>query len=107
MKQYLDASVCSCGKAHNVPIDDVLIGKGVVDKLPEYICKLGAKKPFLLADVNTFAAAGKKISQLLDDARIPFSQYVFPQKQLEPDEKVVGAAAMHYDNSCDLIIGIG
>ena len=107
MRQYLMDSLCPCGKVHNVDIDDVLIGKGVVNKLPEYIEKYGAKKPFLLADCNTFSAAGKLVCRILDENSISFSKYVFENKQLEPDEKSVGSAIMHFDASCDLIIGIG
>lgn len=107
MRQYLPDSRCSCGKIHNVDIDDVLIGKGVVNKLPEYIEKYGAKKPFLLADRNTFSAAGKSVCKILDENTISFSKYIFENKQLEPDERSVGSAVMRFDTSCDLIIGIG
>lgn len=31
----------------------------------------------------------------------------FPQMHLEPDEQAVGAAAMHFDVRCDVILGVG
>ena len=107
MKNYLPETGCACGKRHSVAIDDVVVGSGVIRRIPEFLEKYGAKKPFILADVNTFAAAGEAVCSLLTDAGIPYSQYVFPQASLEPDEHAVGAAIMHFDTKCDLVIGVG
>ena len=107
MKNYLETQTCSCGKAHNIAIDDVIIGKGVIQRLPEFVKKYNAKKPFLLADKNTYKAAGETAANLLKDAGIPYSSYIFPQDALEPNEEAVGSAFMHFDHNCDLIIGIG
>ena len=105
MKDYLK-NPCPCGKIHTVAIDEVVVGKGVVNRLPEFVKKYG-KKAFVVADVNTFAAAGEKVSSLLKDAQIPFGSFVFKDAALEPDEKAVGAAFMHLDPSCDVIVGVG
>ena len=107
MKQYLKDSLCACGKMHCVDIDEILIGKGVVNKLPELVKKYGANKPFVLADKNTFAVAGDLVCKRLKDNGIDYVKYVFSGDQLEPNEETVGSAVMHYDASCDLIIGIG
>ncbi len=107
MEHYLNAENCPCGKRHTATIDDVIIGNGVINQLPGIIAKYGAKKPFILADVNTFAAAGNAVCSLLDVQGIGYSRYIFPDKALEPDEKAVGSLMLHYDHSCDLVIGIG
>ena len=107
MKQYLKDVICTCGKVHCVDIDDVLIGKGVVGRLPEYIKKYHSQKPFILADSNTYSAAGKIVCDLLEKNGIDCIKYVFTEGVLEPDEKAVGSAVMHFDASCDLVIGIG
>ncbi len=107
MENYLGTGCCACGKVHDVAIDEVVIGKGAINRLPEFIERFGAKKPFLLADCNTFAAAGEKVCGVLDAASIPYSKYIFSNKSLEPDEHAVGSAGMHFDKACDLIIGIG
>lgn len=98
---------CECGKLHTCTVDDYTIGKGAVNKLPEYINKYGAKKAFIVADVNTYPIAGDKVCSLLDACGIAHSEYVFPQKELEPDEHSVGSVVMHFDNSCDIIVTIG
>ena len=105
MKDYLK-NPCPCGKAHTVAIDEVVVGKGVVRRLPEFVKKYG-KKPFVVADRNTFAAAGENVCELLKTAAIPFGSFVFKDAALEPDEKAVGAVFMHFDPSCDVIVGVG
>ena len=107
MKSYLMEQGCPCGKAHTAPIDEVVVGKGVLARLPEFVAKYGAKKPFVLADVNTFAAAGEQVCGILEENGIAYSKYVFPNEALEPDEVAVGSAIMHFDSKCDLIIAVG
>ena len=107
MKNYLGSSACGCGKTHDVAIDDVVIGNGVIRRLPEFVAKYNARKPFLLADKNTYRAAGEQVAAVLKNSGIDFSAYIFPNTALEPNEEAVGSAFMHFDNSCDLIIGVG
>lgn len=107
MKNYLQVSGCPCGRSHDVAIDEVVVGSGVIRRIPEFVNKYGAVRPFVLADINTFAAAGEQVCAVLDEASIPYSRHVFPQKTLKPDEHAVGAAVMHFDPKCDLIIGVG
>lgn len=102
----IDHSNCPCGKEHKVSIDRIIIEKGAISKLPECIRNYG-KKPFILADVNTYEAAGKAVCQLLDRSGIAYEKYIFKEDRLEPDEKAVGAAIMHFDNTCDLVISVG
>lgn len=107
MKQYLKNSYCPCGKIHTADIDEIYIGKGAIQNLPECIKKYNAHKPFLLADCNTYAAAGGIVCSLLDEHQIAYSKYVFSKPELEPNEDAVGSAVMHFDATCDLVIGIG
>ena len=105
MKDYLK-NPCPCGKNHTIAIDEVVVGSGAVNSLPEFVRKYG-KKPFVVADVNTYAAAGETVCAVLKAAGIPFGSFVFKDKALEPDEKAVGAAFMHFDKSCDVVVGVG
>ena len=99
-------AVCACGKKHSFSAD-VVVGKGVVAQLPQYVRKFQAQKPFVLSDVNTYAAAGELVCKILTDDGIPYRSYSFPSTALEPDEHSVGSAMMHFDTSCDIIIGVG
>ncbi len=107
MKQSIDSAHCSCGKTHTAPDCDIRIGSGVIREIPALLQKFGAKKPFVLADINTYKAAGDAVCELLKTASVPYSLYVFPEMQPEPDEKSVGQAVLHFDHACDIIIGVG
>ena len=107
MEHYLGNEKCACGLYHTANIDDVIIGKGVIRKLPEILARYDAKKPFILCDANTYEAAGKAVCQVLEDAGISYSGYTYPQQTLPPNEKTVGSAVLHFDASCDLVIAVG
>ena len=107
MENYLGSKACPCGKTHDIAIDEVVVGKNAIAQIPRFLRKYGSKRPFLLADKNTFAAAGAKVCGALESAGYAYSKYVFQADALEPDEWAVGSAVMHYDNACDCIIGIG
>lgn len=109
MEDYIEAyrdRDCPCGKAHLVALDDVIVETGAVNRLPEVLGRYGGKRVFLLADGHTDAAAGGAVRDALDRAGIAWAQYVFPESP-KPDEKAVGTAVMHFDCSCDVIVGIG
>ncbi len=98
---------CKCGKRHNSLIDDYIIEKGAINKVAECVKRYNAKKAFIIADINTYGVAGKQMTDNLRHNNIEFSEYVFQNEALEPDEQAVGSAVMHYDNSCDIVVGIG
>ncbi len=107
MKRYLGTKNCTCGKEHDVAIDDVVIGKGVIQHLPEFLQKYHCKKVFVLADKNTYKAAGETVLSVLRENGFAYSVYVFQQDVLEPNEESVGSAVMHFDTACDVVIGVG
>ena len=98
--------LCACGKYHNGILDSYVIEKGAINRTAEFVKKYGKKRAFLLADANTFAVAGTQVMENLDANGISYTKYVFPVG-IKPDEVSVGSAIMHYDSSCDIIIGIG
>ena len=106
LKEFWDG-ICDCPKTHGFNIAHICIEKGAIEKLPEFIIDFKAKKPFILADKNTFEAAGKKVCEILENASISYKKYVFSTGDIEPDEKAVGSAIMHFDNTCDLVIAVG
>lgn len=99
--------LCACGKEHKSDVRELIVGSGVIKRLPEELKKLGCKRVFLLADVNTYAAAGERAEDLLGESGMPYSKYVFPQEHLESDEWAVGSAVMHFDKSCDTVVAVG
>lgn len=98
---------CECGKTHSVGTRRCIIESGAIRKLPALLAECGSKKPFILSGHDTFAAAGEKVTGVLKESGIPYSSYVFLKSPVTPTEHSVGSAVMHFDYSCDAVIGIG
>lgn len=98
---------CECKREHLVSLSHAVIESGAIEKIPTYIRKFNCKKAFLIADPNTFSAAGEKVCAVFENSSIAYEKYVFSTGDIEPDEAAVGSAVMHFDKTCDLIIGIG
>ena len=98
---------CKCGKHHYSDVNEVSVGHGVLKQLPDMVRKYGGRKPFLIADRNTYHAAGDKAESLLIENGMDFASYIYPQEHLEPDEFAVGQATMNFDKSCDFIVAVG
>lgn len=98
---------CSCGKYHKASLEKLIVRSGALQDIPGLVKEYGGTKVFVLTDCNEYEAAGKAVCEILQEAGIPHSLYVFPQTSLEPDEFAVGSAAMHFDTACDLILGVG
>ena len=107
MSTFIPNTLCTCGRVHTAADLDCVIQKSAVNRITEFVKKLDGKKSFLFADINTYPIAGDKICALLESDGIACSKYIFSDRHLEPDEKAVGSVFMHYDSSCDIIIGLG
>ena len=101
-----DGIKCSCKKQHFAQVSDVIIESGAVKSLPGLIKKYGGSKAFVLVDENTLKAGTAAIEEIRRTG-IAHTLYCFGSEPLEPDERAVGCAVMHYDLSCDIIVGIG
>ena len=104
--QEMNGKACPCGKAHRFDTR-LYIGAGVLAQLPEILQSYQAKTVFVLSDDNTYRAAGEKVCALAAKAGIQVASYCFPEGTVEPDEKSVGSAFMHFESKCDVIIGVG
>ena len=106
MKIFLEQD-CACGKSHKIKLPKVICKSGAINELPSIISEYSARKVQVISDVNTYEVAGKTVCKILDGAKIPYSIYSFNEKHLEPDEKAVGSAIMHFDSSCDIVVAVG
>ncbi len=103
INELLKGVGCECGRHHSCDIDYVYIEKGAILRLGE-LCK-NYKSILIVADENTFNAAGKQVLSALSGKKT--NQVVFGGKTvLIPNEKTV-AAVEDALNDADLIIGIG
>ena len=98
---------CACGKIHKASIKASLVAPGAVAQTAVFARRLGGTRAFVLSDENTFRAAGTQVLSSLEIYGVPYMEYRFPAAHLEPDEKTVGSAVLHFDERCDIIITVG
>ncbi len=103
---YLDKELdCPCGRRHYVPIKQVEIGPGALNKLPEAVRRLGYKRPWLLCDPITWKVAGERCQSLLREAGIEATAHIL--ENLGFDESTLGEIVINLPADCDLMIGVG
>lgn len=98
---------CTCGKTHSTSLKYLKVGAGVIRHLPDALKALNARKPFIICDVNTKAAAWSPVKDVLETHSIPWVLYMLENPRPEPDEHTVGAITMAFDPTCDVIIALG
>ena len=103
INKLLSGVNCSCGKMHTCDIKYVYIEENVTERLKE-IC-VDDKSILIVADENTYAAAGEKTEKALSDKSI--KKVIFSGKKvLVPNEMAIAEVTGSLE-SVDLIIGIG
>ena len=98
---------CECGREHAAHLKEALVDFGAAEKCADYVKKYNGTKAYILADENTFAAAGEKVTKSLEASGIPYVPYIYGAARIEPDEKAVGAAVLNFPYDCDILIAIG
>ncbi len=94
---------CSCGKTHYCDIEYVYIESGAISRL-KTLCEQ-KEKILIVADENTYSAAGEKVENILNDKIV--KKVIFSGKTvLIPDENAIERVREVLDD-VDLILGIG
>lgn len=103
INSILNGVKCQCGKTHNCDIEYVYIEKNAALRLKE-ICK-DNKNILIVADENTYAAAGEKTKSALEGKNI--KEVIFSGKTvLIPNEDAIAEVEKKLDG-IDLIVGVG
>lgn len=100
---------CDCGMRHSTDVRYLKIETGALHYLPEALCTLERKHPFVVCDANTYKAAGRQAAAILETEGIACRLFIFPEsgKRMEPDEAAMGSLALAFDPACDSIISVG
>ncbi len=94
---------CSCGKMHTCDIESVYIEKDAINRLSSELS--GVTNILIVADENTYLAAGEKTERALSGKTIV--KAIFPGSTvLIPDEKAIERVRRELGNA-EYIIGIG
>ena len=67
---------CSCGRHHACGLRYMKSGPGAIAFLREGMEAIGVRRPFVVMDPNTRAAAGERVEAALQG--VPHTSYVFP-----------------------------
>ncbi len=102
-----DGFECKCGKRHYGTLKDCFIGDGAIMKLTDMVKKYNGTHPYVLCDINTYEAAGKKVCELLDKAGYKYTVHIIKRNHPAPDERIVGEALMCCDKQCDIVLAVG
>lgn len=99
---------CPCGRKHSTPIESVVIEKGAIAKIPDVLGSFNYKKVFLIADQNTYAAAGEKVAELLIGTAFTVYKHIYKREtDLVPDERAVGELMISFEKDTDVILAVG
>ncbi|NLD87919.1 MAG: sn-glycerol-1-phosphate dehydrogenase [Clostridiales bacterium] len=101
---------CECGKRHSIDIGDIIIDRGVSDRVYEVAKKHMSKKTLLVADCHTWEVLGEKVYQQLTDKGCEVRTLVFPDKHLFPNNTTLGELLIEASDEADpisLMIAVG
>ncbi len=103
INSILNGVKCDCGREHACSIEKVYIESGAIKRLTALCADY--KNILLVADGNTFSAAGAKVEQALPDKTL--KKVIFSgEKLLIPDETAIEEVKKKTSET-ELIIGIG
>lgn len=108
LNEYLGKEIpCSCGRTHSANVRLVDIDRDATKRLPDHIRNFGYENVYLVADKNTWEAAGKEAETVLKEAGLPCKSLVLDYDELVPDETVIGEILVGYPKEADLILAVG
>jgi glycerol-1-phosphate dehydrogenase [NAD(P)+] len=105
------AQTCDCGNQHHpIPIERIKIGYSVFKELAGYSEVKGFKHAVIIADENTYQAAGKSLSEILKETGINISLCIIKPDEnndVVADEQSLLQALLEIPIDTDVIIAVG
>lgn len=99
---------CPCGRTHRVRTRRVALETDLAGRLPGHIRDLGLPERILLiADRNTWAAAGAEIAAALAAAGMVVTGHVIPGESIHTDERAVGSVMLAAEPAPGLLVAVG
>lgn len=94
---------CACGQTHRCDLRVFCTGSGVLDQLPDALAPY--RRIYLLSDIHTEEAAGRRVRALLGDRIL--ASHVYPDEHLVPDEAAERAALENCPADADFVLAVG
>ena len=88
---------CSCErKSHKAPLELCEISSGAINKIPEIL--KGYKRIYVVADLNTYQAAGKRVEAILKEHDMHYNTFVFDDQPVLPNAESIGKVLLHFQD---------
>jgi glycerol-1-phosphate dehydrogenase [NAD(P)+] len=105
------AHKCDCGNHHNsIPIEKIVVANGAFAEAALFVKNKAFKHAFLIADENTFNAAGKQLLHHLTVENIGFSVCLIQpdaNNDVVADEKSLVQNLLELPKEADVMIAVG
>jgi glycerol-1-phosphate dehydrogenase [NAD(P)+] len=99
---------CGCGRTHVVSTKCVDIGAGALGRLGRTLESAGLEgRALVVADGNTWEAAGGRAAEELKAAGYECDPFVFPDGELHTDERAIGSVLMALGDADSFIVAVG
>ena len=97
-------SDCSCGRLHECPVKDIVIGEAATAQLPEIVKDYSGI--LLVADNNTYRVCGERVDGILGSRVV--SRHIYAEEGVViPNETAIDALEADVTDGIDLILGVG
>lgn len=105
---YINRPVtCSCGRRHECDIKHIIVEKGAIRVLPDYIKAAGYKNVCIVADRITNRIAAEKVTAVLEAAAISYQKVILQEDFPLPNEQTIGSLLVEISPATDLIVAVG
>ena len=99
---------CSCGRKHEIVVDDIIIERGAIAQIPDILKRpayADKKSLVMICDENTYEAAGKQVETLIPGIK----KIILNPENLHANEHGVEAAKKGLETAgdVDLMIAVG
>jgi len=102
---------CSCGKHHQVDIEQIVVSNDALDHIGRFaqkMCTVPGSKVLIVSDNNTYVAYGEKVVNRVSSLGIETISYsFFRDEPLVPDELAVGELLLAIPENTSCIIAVG
>ncbi|GHU65514.1 hypothetical protein FACS1894184_01440 [Clostridia bacterium] len=100
---------CGCPFEHHVPDQDVYVGTGLLNRLPDMIRRKGlGSHALLVCDSITYEVAGRNALSILESAGFTIDLCKMEREGvLEPDERAIGETLLSILPGTDFLIAVG
>ena len=100
------ARPCSCGREHQIAVQEILIEAGAVEKLEEEMSEGMLREyisPLVICDTNTYAATEELMEDIYDRCQV----LVLDAEGLQADRQAIRIVENNMEEDIDLILAVG